>query len=144
MPSTDVKPIPFGPTLETSSEEISGASPESFNVIVDARGVLRKRPGLAAYTGVAPSTAVDANGVLGLYLTEQRVAHTTGTAVVSGEHAGVLYAVGATVNASGGGHNAGRIVYRIVGGVATAVGTGAAGGDQPFTSSRLATPPVPR
>src|SRR3972149_5926906 len=144
MPSTDVKPIPFGPTPETSSEEISGASPESFNVIVDARGVLRKRPGLAAYTGVAPSTAVDANGVLGLYLTEQRVAHTTGTAVVSGEHAGVLYAVGATVNASGGGHNAGGTVYRIVGGVATAVGTGAADEDRLSTPAAVATTRFPR
>src|SRR5690349_6445487 len=88
--------IPFGPLLETSSEEISGASPEAFNVIVDARGVIRKRPGIAAYTGVAPATSVDAAGVLGLYLTEERVAHTTGTATVSGTHPGVLYAVGAT------------------------------------------------
>src|SRR3989304_5815691 len=144
MPEARTPAIPLGPTLETSSEEISGASPEAYNVVADARGVIRKRPGIAAYTGVAPSTAVDANGVLGLYLTEQRVAPTTGTAVVSGEHAGVLYAVGATVNASGGGHNAGRIVYRIVGGVATAVGTGAADEDRLSTPPAVATPRVPR
>ena len=136
--------IPFGPTLETSSEEISGGSPEAYNVIADARGVIRKRPGLAAYTGVAPATAVDAAGVLGLYLTEQRVAHTTGTATVSGTHAGVLYAVGATVNASGGGHNAGRNVYRIAGGTATLVGTGAANEDRLATPAVVATTRSPR
>lgn len=136
--------IPFGPLLETSSEEISGASPEAFNVIVDARGVIRKRPGIAAYTGVAPATSVDAAGVLGLYLTEERVAHTTGTATVSGTHPGVLYAVGATVNASGGGHNTGRNVYRIAGGSATLVGTGTADQDRLATPAAIATTRFPR
>lgn len=144
MPAeAQLQPIPFGPTLETSSEEISGGSPEAYNVIADARGVIRKRPGLAAYS-VAPATAVDASGVLGLYLTEQRVAHTTGTATVSGTHAGVLYAVGATVNASGGGHNTGRNVYRIAGGTATLVGTGAANQDRLSTPAAIATTRFPR
>ncbi len=136
-------PIPFGPTLETSSEPISGASSEAFNVILDARGTLRKRPGIAAYS-VAPSTAVDANGVLGLYLTEEKVAHTSGTPTVSGTHPGVLYAVGATVNASGGGHNAGRNVYRVAGGSATVVGTGAADEDRLATPAAIATTRYPR
>lgn len=116
MPSA---PLPFGPVLETSSEEISGGSPEAFNVLVDIRGTLRKRPGLRAYTGVAPSTAIDAGGVLGLYLTDKRTAHTSGSDVVSGVHPGVLYAVGATVQASGSGHPRGRNVYRVAGGTAT-------------------------
>lgn len=143
MPTT-TQPIPFGPTLETSSEEISGASPEAYNVIIDARGTIRKRPGIAAYTGVAPTSAVDANGVLGLYLTEERVAHTSGSSTVSGTHPGVLYAVGATVNASGGGHNAGRNVYRIAGGSATLVGTGAASEDRLSTPAAIATTRFPR
>jgi hypothetical protein len=142
MPAA-VAPIPFGPVLETSGEEISGASPEAFNVLVDARGVLRKRPGIAAYS-VAPATAIDAAGVLGLYLTEERVAHTSGTPTVSGTHPGVLYAVGATVNASGGGHNRGRNVYRIVGGVATLVGTGVANEDRLSTPPAIATTRFPR
>lgn len=144
MPSeSQTAAIPFGPVLETSSEEISGASPEAYNVVLDSRGVLRKRPGLAAYS-VAPSTAVDSAGVLGLYLTEARVAHSTGTDTVSGVHAGVLYAVGATVNASGGGHNAGRNVYRIVGGAATLVGTGTANEDRLATPANVATTRFPR
>lgn len=145
MPSeVQLAPIPFGPLLETSGEEIAGASPEAYNVIIDRRGALRKRPGIAAYTGVAPASSIDAAGVLGLYLTEQRVAHTTGTATVSGTHPGVLYAVGATVNASGGGHNAGRNVYRIVGGTATLVGTGAANEDRLATPAAIATTRFPR
>jgi hypothetical protein len=139
-----VAPIPFGPALETSSEPISGASSEAFNVVLDARGVLRKRPGIGAYTGVAPATAVDANGVLGLYLTEEKVAHTSGTHTVSGVHPGVLYAVGATVNASGGGHNAGRNVYRIASGSATLVGTGATDEDRLSTPAAIATTRFPR
>ena len=126
-------PIPFGNLLETSSEEISGACPEAYNVLADARGTLRKRPGIAAYS-VAPSTAVDANGVLGLYLTEAKVAHTSGSDTVSGTHPGVLYAVGATVNASGGGHNAGRIIYRVAGGTATAL-TGTSNEDRLATDA---------
>jgi len=144
VPTASQGSIPFGPALETSGEEISGASPEAFNVIVDARGTIRKRPGLAAYTGVAPATAVDAAGVLGLYLTQAQVAHTTGTAIVSGTHPGILYAVGATVNASGGGHNAGRNVYRIVGGAATLVGTGTANEDRLSTPAAGATTRTPR
>jgi len=142
--STAVQPIPFAPLLETSSEEISGASPEAYNVVLDSRGVLRKRPGIGAYTGVAPSTSIDAAGVLGLYLTEDRVAHTNGTPTVSGTHPGVLYAVGATVNASGGGHNRGRNVYRIAGGAATLVGTGAADEDRLSTPAAIATTRFPR
>lgn len=137
-------PIPFGPTLETSGEPISGASSEAFNVIVDARGVIRKRPGIAAYTGVAPATAVDSSGVLGLYLTEERIAHTSGSSTVSGTHPGVLYAVGATVNASGGGSNTGRNVYRIAGGSATIVGTGVANENRLATPAAIATTRYPR
>lgn len=139
-----LQPIPFIPSLETSSEPISGACSEAYNVIVDARGVVRKRPGLAAYTGVAPATAVDAAGVLGLYLTESKVAHTTGSATVSGTNPGVLYAVGATVNASGGGHNTGRNVYRVAGGTATLVGTGATNEDRLATPAAIATTRFPR
>jgi hypothetical protein len=145
MPSeATTQPIPFLPSLETSSEEISGAAPEAYNIVVDSRGVIRKRPGLAAYTGVAPNTSIDAAGVLGLYLTESRVAHTSGTPTVSGTHPGVLYAVGATVNASGGGHNAGRNVYRIASGAATLVGTGTANEDRLATPAAIATTRFPR
>lgn len=144
MPEAQTEQIPFGPLLETSGEEIAGSSPEAYNIIIDARGALRKRPGLAAYTGVAPSTAVDANGVLGLWLTQPRVKHTSGTSTVSGEHPAVLYAVGATVNDAGDDHNRGRNVYRIESGSATIVGTGATDEDRLSTPPAIATTRFPR
>ncbi len=139
MPSAQ---LPFGPVLETSSEEIAGASPEAFNVLVDTRGTLRKRPGLRAYSGVAPATVIDSAGILGLYVTDKRVAHTSGSATVSGTNPGVLYAVGATVSASGGGHGRGHIVYRVAGGVATAL-TGTANEDR-LSADAIATTRTPR
>jgi hypothetical protein len=135
--------IPFAPTLETSSEEIAGASSEAYNLIIDARGTLRRRPGIGAYTGVAPDTSIDANGVLGLYLTQAKVAHTSGTDDVSGTHPGVLYAVGATVNASGGGHNRGRNIYRVESGTATLL-SGTTDEDRLTTPATIATTRYPR
>lgn len=128
--------------LETSSEEIAGACPEAFNVIIDAKGMLRKRPGIALYS-VAPSTSIDSNGVLGLYLTQDQVAHTNGTATVSGTHPGFLYAVGATIGSSGGGHNAGRTIYKVSGGSATAL-TGTSDEDRLSVPAAGATTRTPR
>lgn len=62
------KPIPFGPVQESGSEELAGASPAAWNVVVDAKGCVRRRPGIAAYSE-APSTAVDATGISGLHAT---------------------------------------------------------------------------
>lgn len=135
--------IPFAPTLETSSEEIAGASSEAYNLIIDARGTLRRRPGIGAYTGVAPATSIDAAGVLGLYLTQAKVAHTSGTDDVSGTFPGVLYAIGATVNASGSGHNRGRNIYRVAGGTATLL-TGTTDEDRLSTPAAIATTRFPR
>jgi hypothetical protein len=120
--------LPFGPVLETTSEEIAGGSPEAFNVLVDIRGTLRKRPGIKAYP-VAGSGVVDASGVLGLYVTDARTAHTDGTDTVSGTHPAVLYAVGATVNAADDDHPRGRNIYRVEGGSATLL-TGTADEDR--------------
>jgi hypothetical protein len=136
-----VEPIPFGPLLETSSEEIAGASPEAYNVISDARGTLRKRPGIGTYT-VAPSTSIDANGVLGLWVTEPKVSHTSGSEVVDGTHPAVLYAVGATVNDADDDHPKGRNIYRIAGGSATLL-TGTADEDR-LVCDALATTRTPR
>lgn len=143
MPDLVTQPIPFGPNLETSSEEIAGASSEAVNVIVDSRGALRKRPGIGAYS-VAPATSIDAAGVLGLFVTEERVSHTSGSPTVNGTHPGVLYAVGASVNAAGSGHNAGRNVYRVAAGTATLVGSGASNEDRLATPPAIATTRFPR
>jgi hypothetical protein len=60
--------IPFGNLLEGGFEELSGGSPRAFNVIVDARATMRRRPGLAAYSAVY-SGVVDSGGVTGVHAT---------------------------------------------------------------------------
>lgn len=70
--------IPFGNLLETGYEEIAGGSPHAFNVIVDSRATMRRRPGITTYAG-APSSVIDSAGIYGLYVT----------------NSGMLFAVGA-------------------------------------------------
>ena len=70
-------PIPFGQNQESGQSELAGASPQVMNLVVDSKGAIRRRPGIKAYAG-APSTAIDAYGISGMYATS----------------AGQLYAVG--------------------------------------------------
>jgi len=60
-------PIPFSNHQASGQEELGGASPTAMNVVIDATGTVRRRPGIDAYSG-APSTVVDANGLSGLYV----------------------------------------------------------------------------
>lgn len=54
--------IDFGPKQRSGDHELGGASPAAFNVTVDGGAVVRRRPGIQAYS-VAPAGAVDASGV---------------------------------------------------------------------------------
>ena len=63
MPQAD---IVFGPNQEGGLDELGGSSPSAINVVIDAKGVVSKRPGIATYS-VAPSSVVDADGITGLY-----------------------------------------------------------------------------
>lgn len=90
MPQADVS---FGPFQESSFDELGGGSPRAINVIIDPKGVVSKRPGIASYS-VAPSSVVDATGISGLYA----------------DNTGQLFAVG---NTSGFRH-----IYKIAGGSA--------------------------
>ena len=63
--------IPFANLQESGFDELGGASPAAFNVIVDGKGVMSKRPGIAAssvYSGV-----VDASGIIGVCVTKTGV-----------------------------------------------------------------------
>lgn len=60
------QPIQFFDTQETSSQELAGASPLAVNVIVDRRGAVRRRPGIAAWSGF-PGVIPEANSVSGIY-----------------------------------------------------------------------------
>lgn len=85
--------IPFAPLQESSNEELAGGSPVAWNVIIDDKGCVRRRPGISAYSE-APSTVVDADGISALHAT------------TSGE----LYAVGNSP--------AFKSIYRVAGGSA--------------------------
>lgn len=62
------KPIAFGPAQDSGSEELAGASPVAWNVVVDSKGCVRRRPGITAYSE-APSEVIDAIGISGLHAT---------------------------------------------------------------------------
>jgi hypothetical protein len=61
--------LPFFPDQKSGSEQLAGASPIAMNVVFDAAGAVRRRPGLVTYDG-APETVIDSNGIDGLKRTE--------------------------------------------------------------------------
>lgn len=88
MPS---EAIDFGPNQASGNDELGGAKPQALNVTIDGARVVRRRPGIQAYSG-APGSAIDANGLTSVYETSSGELFVTG--------GGVL-----------------RSVYQIVGGV---------------------------
>lgn len=80
--------VPFVNSQQSGYEPLAGASPYAVNVVVDAIGSVRRRPGIKASTGIL-ETAVDSNGLDALHVA----------------HNGQFYAIG--------GLGAGRSVYRI-------------------------------
>ncbi len=91
--------IPLANLQESGGEELSGASPSAMNVVTDKRGCVRRRPGIAAYSE-APSGVVDADGIYGMYTTDE----------------GDLFAVGGSSPAAQ--------IYRVAGGSAAALSPG--------------------
>lgn len=73
------KPIPFVNNQESGYEELGGASPLAMNIIVDGKGVVRRRPGIKVST-LAPSTVIDANGLIGIRGTRDRQLFAVGAA----------------------------------------------------------------
>lgn len=59
--------IPFVNAQESGRQELGGALASAMNVVTDPRGTVRRRPGIATYSG-AVSTAVDAAGIGGLHV----------------------------------------------------------------------------
>lgn len=101
------QPIPFGVRQESGLSELGGGAPAIMNVVVDGRGVVRRRPGIAAYSA-APSGVVDADGIQALYVPAT----------------GDLYAVGGSAG--------GRKIYRVLPGGAVDISFvgGGLGGDR--------------
>lgn len=66
------EPIPFTNNQASGIEPLAGATVLAMNVIVDSAGAVSRRPGIRAYSG-APATAISANGVNGLFCTDDGV-----------------------------------------------------------------------
>lgn len=64
------EPIPFGSAQKSGFDVETGAGPAAFNVYTDARGAVRRRPGITTYAE-APTGVVDARGIDGLFVTDE-------------------------------------------------------------------------
>lgn len=60
--------IPFVPNQESGLERLAGGMPAAMNVVLDAKGAVRRRPGIAT-SSLAPSSVIDSGGLVGLYST---------------------------------------------------------------------------
>lgn len=60
--------LPFGMNQESGLSELAGAAPIAMNVIIDAKGAVRRRPGIAEYDQ-ATSAVIDSAGIDGLHVT---------------------------------------------------------------------------
>lgn len=72
-------PIPFANLQESSSDELGGASPNAFNVVVDQRSVVSKRPGIGPHAS-ASSAVIEAGGLTGIYVTNDGTILVVGSA----------------------------------------------------------------
>jgi hypothetical protein len=90
------QPIIFGNTQESGSERLSGASPVAINVVVDPKGTVRRRPGIATYSGIY-SEVINSNGIDGIYTTNN----------------GKVFVVGSNNPSSGGPY---RNIYKVTAG----------------------------
>lgn len=99
------QPIPFTNQQASGIEPLGGGGVLSMNVMVDASGTVTRRPGIRAYS-VAPETAVDSQGIDGLFCTDD----------------GVLLAISASPR---------RRLYRVGGGAAQLVLDGIPGDKRP-------------
>jgi len=61
--------LQFAPAQESAFDQLAGAAPMAMNVVVDGKGTVRRRPGLAT-TSFAPATTVDASGLRGIHVAE--------------------------------------------------------------------------
>lgn len=60
--------VPFLPNQESGTEALAGGAPLAVNVVVDRRGAVRRRPGIATDASLMTGT-VDSNGINGLHAT---------------------------------------------------------------------------
>lgn len=71
------KQLALIPNLESGNSVLAGGQAAAYNVCVDGRGAIRRRPALVAYSE-APATALDgSNAITGLFVHSNRIFATT-------------------------------------------------------------------
>lgn len=105
-------PIPFANLQESGFDELGGASPIAANVIVDGKGVVSKRPGIAASS--VTDEVVDAAGLDGIYVSNEGTVYAVGSGVA--ERSIYQLSSGGALTLAGGGvpygvRGAGRPVF---------------------------------
>lgn len=93
------QPLPFGPNQQSGLDPLSSSIQLAVNVVVDASGAVRRRPGISLYPG-APTGPVDPAGLDGVHV------------AMSGK----VYVAG--------GSEPTRKLYRVAGGVAVSLSEG--------------------
>jgi hypothetical protein len=68
--------INFGPNQASGDQEIAGAMPSAFNVVIDGKGAVRRRPGLSAWEGF-PAEAPVAERIDGIHAFDGKVYYVT-------------------------------------------------------------------
>ena len=68
----------FGNNLASGDSSLAGASPFAFNVLVDGKGAVRRRPGISAWAGF-PSTVPEASQIDGISSFQDDVYYVTST-----------------------------------------------------------------
>lgn len=91
--------IPFANLQESGHDELGGASPTAFNVIVDGKGVVRKRPGIAAASGIS-SAVIESGGLDGIHIAKDGRVFAVGSA--AGERAIYIVTSGGGAMLQGG------------------------------------------
>lgn len=99
---SDEQPISFANRLESGFSSLAGASPAAFNVVVDGKGAVRRRPCLATYDGVQAGV-IDSHGIDGVYVTSGGQIYATGTASPTAGHQIYRLTAGGTRTYSGEG-----------------------------------------
>jgi hypothetical protein len=68
--------IEFAPKLESGNASVAGAQQEAWNVLVDGRGAIRRRPAIVAFSE-APGSSLDGSAVTGLFAHDSTLYATT-------------------------------------------------------------------
>ena len=72
-----IKPLQIVPNLELGESALAGGQSAAYNVMVDGKGAIRRRPAIVAYSEAPPNALSAGDAITGLYAHSDRVFATT-------------------------------------------------------------------